>query len=332
MRRRTHNETDMTRSELIQYLRDQIVGALHVGQLHSGDRLSSIRELADQLGKNPRTVKAAYNALEEERLVEVRGRSGVFVARQEVLAGEMPAEMARWLSGVIAEAWQRRIALPALPELVQRATCRSRVRCALVEEVDDTIVAIRHELETDWGFEVRVLAPGSLVAATDVDFFAATNFCAPFARAAAREAGKPLVVLTIHPAMQQAITSRLREGRLTVVAVDARFGERLRIAYAADRADRANFRVVLADDRAAIARLDPDEPILLTRAASQRMPGLRLPMIHPHSPTLSMETARVLAGIVVRNNLDPNRKVCLTPQHAGTFLIRRAVDAGLDDG
>jgi DNA-binding transcriptional regulator YhcF (GntR family) len=295
-----------TRSELLQYLRDHIVGGLHVGQLHSGDRLPSIRELAEQLRKNPRTVKAAYAALEQERLVEVRGRSGVFVARQGVLAGEMPAEMARWLSGVLAEAWQRRIALPALPQLVKRATCTSRVRCVLVEEVEDTIVAVRHELVADWGFDVRVVAPDSLADAGDVDFFAATSFCAPIVHNEVEALGKPLVVLTIHPALQEAISSRLREGRLTVVAVDARFGERMRIAYAATEAARNNFRVVLTDDRAAIARLDPDEPVLLTRAARERLPVLRVKMIYPHSPTLSMETARALASIVVRKNLNAN--------------------------
>jgi DNA-binding transcriptional regulator YhcF (GntR family) len=289
---------------LSQYLRDYLVGALHVGQLHAGDRLPSIRELAEQLGKNTRTVKAAYAALEQEHLVEVRGRSGVFVARQEVLAAEMPAEMARWLSSVIAEAWQRRIALPALPQLVQHATRTSRVRCALVEEVEDTIVAVRHELENDFGLDVRVVAPDAIADAGAVDFFAATSFCAPLARDGAEARRKPLVVLTVHPALQQAIGSRLRDGRLTVVAVDARFGERMRIAYAANDADRDNFRLVLTDDREAIARLDPDEPVLLTRAARQRLATVRLAMIYPHSPTLSMETARALAGIVVRKNLE----------------------------
>jgi len=142
-----------------------------------------------------------------------------------------------------------------------------------------------------------------VVHAGAVDLFAATSFCAPYARAAADALGRPLVVLTIHPALQRAITSQLREGRLTVVAVDARFGERMRIAYAPDEAARSRLRVVLADDSAGIARLDPDEPVLLTRAARQRLAGVRVEMIYPHSPTLSMETARALASVVVRKNL-----------------------------
>ena len=173
-------------------------------------------------------------------------------------------------------------------------------------DVEDTIVAVRHELAVEWGFDVRVVAPDALTDAGDVDFFVATSFCAPIVHDEVEELGKPLIVLTIHSALQQAISSCLREGRLTVVAVDARFGERMRVAYAATNADRDNFRVVLTDDRDAIARLDPDEPVLLTRAARQRLPALRVPMIYPHSPTLSMETARALASIVVRKNLDTN--------------------------
>lgn len=292
------------RFELTHYLRDHIVGGLHVGQLRSGDRLPSIRELAAQLGKNARTVKAAYRALEQEGLVEVRGRSGVFVARQEVLGQETTQEMARWLSGVLTEAWKRRVALPELPQLVQQATGTTRVRCCLVEEVEDSIVALRHELENEWGFDVRVSAPDALADASGTDFFAATSFCAPVVHHAVATLGKPLVVLTIHAKLQQAIRSRLRAGRLTVVAVDARFGERMRVAYASNESERGNIHVVLASDAEAVARLDPAESVLLTRAARQRLKTVHVPMVFPHSPTLSTESAQALANILIRRNLD----------------------------
>src|SRR5688572_15482832 len=97
-----------TKADLVQYLRDHLVGAVHAGQVHAGDRLPSIREVAKQFGKNTRTVKAAYEVLEHEHLVEVRGRSGVFVAPQEIPGGRVSAEMARWVTGVITEAWNRR--------------------------------------------------------------------------------------------------------------------------------------------------------------------------------------------------------------------------------
>lgn len=229
----------------------------------------------------------------------------MFVAPQEVLAGEVPAELARWLSNVVAEGWQRRIALRDLPQMLQRAV-NGRVCCALVEDVEDAIVALRYELETDWGFDVRVVSPDAVAGAAPVDVFVATSFRAPAVHSTAEALGIPLIALTSHPTLQQAIQQRLRERTLTVVAVDPRFGERIRVAYGAD-ADPARVRVVLAGDVEAVARLDPDEPVLLTRAARQRLGPLNLRMIYPHSPTLSLETARALAAVLIRKNLTPNR-------------------------
>jgi DNA-binding transcriptional regulator YhcF (GntR family) len=290
-----------SRSDLIQYLRDHIVGAMHVGQLRPGDRLPSIRELADQFGKNSRTVKAAYSVLEGEGLVEVRGRSGVFVATQEILGGETPEEIARWMSSVVTEGWKRRVPVAMLSEFVGRFTSR-RICCALVDGVEDAIVALGHELEVEWGFEVRVVAPESVGDARGVDFFAATSFNAPSIHNAVEALGKPLVVLTIHPGLQAAIRRRIREGRLTVIATDKRFGERIRVAYTPD--DPGKVRFVNANDRGAVERLDPNEPVLLTRAASRKLGSVNLPMIYPHSPTLSPDTAQVLATILVRKNVE----------------------------
>ena len=296
-----------SRSVLIEQLREQIVGAMHVGQLHAGDRLPSIREVAARLHRNPRTVKAAYDALEKEHLVEVRGRSGVFVARQEVLAGEMPAEIGRWLTIVLTEAWQRRITVSSLPQLLERIAS-TRMVCAFIDDVEDTVVAIRYELESEWGMDVRIVAPDAIHEAHGVDFLAATSFRAQVAHEAAEQLGLPFVVITSHAALQQAIRGKLESGGLTVVAVDPGFGERIRVAYV-NESNRDNFRVVLASDAEAVAKLDLDRPVLLTRAARQRLGSVSLPMIYPHSPTISLETARVLAALLIRRSLASERPV-----------------------
>jgi DNA-binding transcriptional regulator YhcF (GntR family) len=287
------------RADLIQHLRDHIVGAMHVGQLRGGDRLPSIRDVGRQLGRNTRTVRAAYTALEREGLVEVRGRSGVFVARQEIAGDEASEETARWLSGVLAEAWQRRVTVSSLPGLIQRFTS-ARVTCGLVDLIEDGTVALQHELEHEWGFDVRVIAPEAIERTRDVDFFAATSFYAASIHAAVEALGKPLVVLTVHPRLKDALASRVREGTLTVVAVDPQFAYRIRVGYSAD--DPSRVRFVAADDRKAVAALDPQEPVLLTRAARRRLGSVHMPMIFPHSPTISPESARVLATMLIGGN------------------------------
>lgn len=299
-----------TRSELIRYLRDHIVGGMHVGQLRAGDRLPSIRELAEQFGRNTRTVKLAYSALESEGLVEVRARSGVFVATHQILKGKTSEgrtsdEVARWMIAVVVEAWKRRVAVPKLPQFVSRLTNSRPVRCGLVEILEDGLVALEHELETEWGFNVRAVAPNAVAKTRDVDFFAATNFYAPSIHDVVDRLGKPLVALTIHPGLQQAIRDQIRHGMLTVVAVDRRFADRIRIVYSTDHPERVRF--VQAGDREALASLDPSEPVLLTRAASRILGRIGLPMIFPHSPTLSAETAEALASILVRKNVESLR-------------------------
>jgi DNA-binding transcriptional regulator YhcF (GntR family) len=292
------------RAEVVHYLRDHIVGAMHIGQLHPGDRLPSIRETAEQLGKNGRTVKAAYEVLQQEGIVEIRERSGVYVATQDGLGTDVSEETSRWMSEFLAEAWKRRIRIPALAEEVHRFTRRRAIRCGLVETLEDGIVALRYELQNDWGFEVQVIEPDKVAEATTVDLFAATSFFAPGIHAVVEQLAKPLIVLTINTWLQTAINEAISSRQLTVVAADARFGDRVRAAYAPDAPEK--IRLVVASDREAIARIDPDVPILLTRAARQVLGHAPAPMIYPHSPTLSHETARALSKLVVRMNIGPS--------------------------
>ena len=54
--------------------------AVASGRLHAGDRLPGLREVADQLGVNHNTVRAAVAKLEADGLLETRHGSGTFVA------------------------------------------------------------------------------------------------------------------------------------------------------------------------------------------------------------------------------------------------------------
>jgi DNA-binding transcriptional regulator YhcF (GntR family) len=290
-------------AKLTHDLRERIVGMLHVGRIHGGDRLPSIRELAAQYARNPRTVRGAIEVLTQEGLVEIRGRSGVFVARQEVLAGDLPEETVGWLTSVISEGWKRRLDPRAVLGLLRRSTQSVPIRCGLVEVVEDAIVAIRYELEHEFGFEVRVISPRAIAAGAedfaDVDFFVATSFLAPSIHGAISAMHRQLVVLTAHAGLQRALRDRLAQGTLTVVAVDADFGERIRVPYRAD----GEVRVVLASDRKAIAALDPADPVLLTRAAHAALGDVYLRLLFPHSPTISLEAAQMLARMLVLRNL-----------------------------
>ena len=57
----------------------QVKTAVARGELASGDKLPSVRELAKQLTINPNTVARAYEALEAQGVVVRRQGSGCFV-------------------------------------------------------------------------------------------------------------------------------------------------------------------------------------------------------------------------------------------------------------
>ena len=75
------------RSNVVPYLQlvDQVRQALRTGLLEPGDRLPTVREVAESVSINPNTVLKAYRQLEHEGLVEGRPGQGTFVVRS--LAG-----------------------------------------------------------------------------------------------------------------------------------------------------------------------------------------------------------------------------------------------------
>ncbi|RMB62392.1 GntR family transcriptional regulator [Tessaracoccus antarcticus] len=61
-------------------LRQQITVQVGTGDLVPGDRLPTVRRLADDLGIAPNTVARAYRELELAGVLVGRGRAGTFVA------------------------------------------------------------------------------------------------------------------------------------------------------------------------------------------------------------------------------------------------------------
>ena len=65
-------------------VRDGLAAAVRTRQLAPGDRLPTVRKLADELGLASNTVARAYRELEQAGVIETRGRNGTFVAAQGV--------------------------------------------------------------------------------------------------------------------------------------------------------------------------------------------------------------------------------------------------------
>jgi GntR family transcriptional regulator len=65
------------------------------GRVKPGDRLSSVRELAESLSVNPNTVQRVYQELEREGISETRRGTGTYILESPELLPRLKAEMAK---------------------------------------------------------------------------------------------------------------------------------------------------------------------------------------------------------------------------------------------
>lgn len=307
-------------ARLADLLRGRLLAAIHTGRVATGDRLPSYREVADETGVDLRAVARAYAALEAEGLVEVRGRSGVFLAEQKRVGRGLLAETARWLVAVGREAWIRRLRVPDLPDFVRECTASRVVRCAFVESTVDQVASIGTELREDFGFEVapvhadrlplivvededpRPRLPAEL---READFIATTAFHAREMQAASAALEVPLVVIRLNPLFMREVQRTLAEQEVVVVCADPLYAERLKLFVGDQHPERV--RTVLASDRDEVAKLDPGGPVLVTEAARSQLPDLPLPRSFPDQPMIAPESADELLELLIRLNLESTR-------------------------
>lgn len=68
--------------------------AIAAGELKPGQRVASVREMAQQFEVNPNTMQRALNELEREGLLESERTAGRFVTEDKLLIGKVKKEMA----------------------------------------------------------------------------------------------------------------------------------------------------------------------------------------------------------------------------------------------
>jgi PAS domain S-box-containing protein len=297
-------------------LRAWIASGLHLGYLRPDDRLPSIREVSQECGVDHRAVSAAYRTLAAEGVVEVRSRHGVYVGERARTGQAELSETAEWLAGVLGEACALQLKVPLLPDLVREWTSSTRVACACVDDTEDGLVSLSAELRQQWGLDTypvpvadgrtgRFDEAALTAELRRADVAVTTPYHAAQVGAVAAALGKPLVVLRANPELVQAVEERLAVGPLTAIVADAAHGERLRCIRGGS--DPQRLRIVPVADTAALDALDRSQPVLLTRAAQQRLGGAGLRLLFPLSPSFCPASARDLAGVLIRCNVQAAR-------------------------
>ncbi|MGH8205309.1 MAG: GntR family transcriptional regulator [Steroidobacteraceae bacterium] len=97
-------------------LMQQIRHGVETGALRAGERLPTIRSLAEELVINPNTVVRAYRELEHEGVVELRQGSGAYIGAAVVERGRVMSKAGK----LIGSAIERLAALDLSEEEIRR--------------------------------------------------------------------------------------------------------------------------------------------------------------------------------------------------------------------
>lgn len=301
------------RHELADALRRRVVGALAANSIRRGERLPSAREVAAEVGADPRLVLAAYRILAKEGVVEIRRRSGIYVARSPEVSGG-PAVVANgWVVDVLAEGVEHGIPAPRLGDWLKRCASTRRVRAAVVADTVDQLEAFCAELREDYGVDAVPFAPEALDRAAGdgapplpsemygADFILTADGYAERLRALG--APRPVVAVQIRQSIVPAWRRILTRAPIYMVVADARSTSGLESpgAAAGDGAGRLRTFVVGRDD---VRQIPPASHIYVSRAARRRLGNTAVPgRVLPTERAFSGETVREVLQIVVELNL-----------------------------
>lgn len=281
---------------------------LHLGLVEPGDRLPSARATAQEMGADYRVVVAAYRELERDGLVEVRARSGVFVAAGASRPDATLPRFGQRVVELLAEEVTR--GRPALdfPERVRRCLETLRLRAACIECNDDQLSALRYELEVDYGLEASCIEVDELEsggrpphAVRQADLLVSTSFHAPEVRRVATALGKPCVIVTLDPDFRAELARLMIERPVYFVGTDPRFADKLRVLFREETA-AANLRpLIVGRDR--LEEIPDGAPVVLTPASRERLAGSGLLQRALPPRGFSRESARQILSFVVRANV-----------------------------
>jgi DNA-binding transcriptional regulator YhcF (GntR family) len=271
----------MNAREISELLRRRIMADIHLGRLKPGDRLPSLRTVGNELGVSIRAAARAYMELQEEGLVTVRGRSGIYLVLPQVADVSLDPPL-DWYAEMLKDAWARRITVSQLAETLEQIVA-TPIRAACVESTADHMEAFCGELADDFALDTTSVMitsegvtvdgrPMSLVdALADVDFAVTTAFHAGDVQAAASVLNKPVVIVSMNDSMVESIERELKAQPVTIVADDPAFLHRFRETVAERVNANGDLQLMTVDemlkDDSALEGRTP----LLTRAARKRL-------------------------------------------------------------
>lgn len=294
-------------------LRERILDAAEMGALTVGDRLPGTRRLATEMVVDQRLVAAAFKRLEQEGLIEVRSRSGAYVARnggKPAVASHLPRE---WVCEVVSQAVERGVPAQRIPAAIDALTTTHKVRAAVVATTSDQAVGMVRELQDDYGITAAAVFPEQVRRSPHPSALARAHLVVTTAelehelRTVAAALGKTLVVAHIRPDLFSEDWIAFMNGPVYVIVTDPRFRATLRRVLKPIPGSR-NVRIVLAGSED-VALIPRDSRTYVTESARRMLGPAGLPgrVIRPRR-VFSSATVREVAAFLVAYNSTPRAR------------------------
>lgn len=299
------------RNHIADVMRERIISGLHLGTTAPGARIPSTRELAREFGVSPRTVMAAYRLLAAEGMLELRERSGIYVA-----AGTggshttILSQLSAWVVALLLDARSREIPPIEFPERVRRCLETLRLRAVCVAGNTDQLDQVSRELMEDYGIESTEVFPEQLAAAdadsqralAQADMLVTTAAYTTRVEHLGRRLGKPVITVMLRRELMTEMTRHLERGAMYIIGSDPRFRQAVHAVFDPAPHGAHARAVILGEDD--LSQIPADAPTYIMRRAHAQLGDDALARrVVPLRRVFATEIARDLLTFVVRANM-----------------------------
>jgi GntR family transcriptional regulator len=238
---------------ILEQLRDRIVTGLYFGNWQPGERLPSIRDIADAESVDRKTAAAAYHRLEEEGLVEVKARSGVFLRDErrgngQGRGGPLERLQTRWLKNTYDGARALGLDTDTVLRLFGAVAAVENAPVPVIEEDEASARTVARELRECVGINARPVmlheASSRLPAFGQPPFVVTTPYYA--SRVAALMPRSTLIVATLSLDLLHDLLARAEEGPILVTVPSEWIAQRVESAIQQRAPNSERTRVVVA--------------------------------------------------------------------------------------
>lgn len=267
-------------------VREHLMTSLHLGRLRPGDRVASVRRLADITGLNRKTVHRAYGALAKEGFLAVRPGAGTFVAEPSRVLRSQDA-LTHAVNRCRAEAHALGLSISAFADFIHGALNGGLhgLPVVIVECNHEQIEMIGRDVRAGLGVDARSVLLDDLVAdpasALSGAWGVVTTDChRPEVESAARAAGLPVYRVALDPEFPQTILRWARTRDVVIAVADDRFAQvflRFLGQLGGSPDDLARIRIVLPARLRDALRVSGDDAVVLVSALVHHEVESKLP-------------------------------------------------------